>query len=109
MLIDFEKLPILEGPGMNHGAGEMSAQIFPWNGGKFILTRLHPNSSIGPHTQVSGDDINYVVSGSGKAVCDGKEELLLPGRCHVCPKGSSHSIVNTGFDDLVLFTVVGKD
>lgn len=108
MLVDFEKIPWRTGPGMNHGTGEMSARLAEWDRGRVIVTRLHPNSSIGIHPQQSGDDINYVISGVGKAICDGKEEDLLPGRCHICPKGSTHSIVNTGIDDLVLFTVVGK-
>lgn len=38
-------------------------------------------------------------------VCDGIEELLTAGKCHVCKKGSEHSIVNTGDEDLVLLTV----
>ena len=25
---------------------------------------------------------------------------------HICPKGSEHSIINTGTEDLVLFTIV---
>ena len=53
-----------------------------------------------------GDDINYVLSGNGKATCDGEEEILSPGTCHICKKGSEHSIENTGDEDLVLLTVV---
>lgn len=50
--------------------------------------------------------MNYVLSGTGKAICDGKEESLAPGTCHICKKGSEHSIVNTVEEDLVLLTVV---
>ena len=31
---------------------------------------------------------------------------LRPGVLHICPKGSEHSIINTGTEDLVLFTIV---
>ena len=60
------------------------------------------------------DDINYAIRGRGKAVCDGREETLESGCCHICPKGCEHSIENTGEEDFVLFTVVceredGKD
>ena len=41
-----------------------------------------------------------------QAVCDGCEETLTAGVCHVCRKGSEHSIANTGEEDLVLLTVV---
>lgn len=49
---------------------------------------------------------NYIISGNGKAVCDGKEEQLTAGTCHICRKGSEHSIRNTGDEDLVMLTVV---
>lgn len=73
---------------------------------RIILTRIPPGSSIGEHIQSTGDDVNYVLEGEGKAVCDGKGETLSPGVCHVCPKGSEHSIVNDGEADLILFTTV---
>ena len=58
------------------------------------------------HKHETSDDINYVVSGTGKAICDGKEVLLNAGTCHICKKGSKHSIINTGNEDLILLTVV---
>ncbi len=73
-----------------------------------IITRIPAGSSIGLHMQESGDDINYVLEGKGKAVCDGQDEPLSPGVCHICQKRSSHTIINDGDSDLVLFTVVNK-
>lgn len=61
---------------------------------------------IGLHTQNSGDDLNYILSENGKAVCDGVEEALKPGVMHICPKGSQHTIINTGETDLVMPTMV---
>lgn len=46
--------------------------------------------------------------GSGKAICNGKAEIFTVGVCHVCKKGSSHSIINTGDEDLVMLTVVSE-
>ena len=60
------------------------------------------------HRHETSDDINYVLSGTGKAICDGKEEPLSAGTCHACKKGSVHGIVNTGAEDLVLLTVVSE-
>lgn len=71
-----------------------------------IPCRIHAGGSIGLHTHQTSDDINFILSGTGIAVCDGEEEVLAPGICHVCKKGSAHSIINTGSDDLVLLTVV---
>ena len=67
---------------------------------------MHAGGSIGLHRHETSDDINYVLSGNGKAVCDGKEEYLRAGMCHICKKGSEHSIMNIGDEDLVLLTVV---
>jgi mannose-6-phosphate isomerase-like protein (cupin superfamily) len=52
--------------------------------------------------------MHYIISGIGKAFCDGTEEALSPGVMHICPKGSEHSIVNTGEEDLVMLTIVVK-
>ncbi|MGI6721864.1 MAG: cupin domain-containing protein [Anaerovoracaceae bacterium] len=106
MLIDFNEIEEMTMPGMNNGSGQMSARMYMSDKGKIIPTRIHPGGSIGMHVQNTGDDINYIISGTGRAVCDGQEERLAAGCCHVCPKGSEHSIVNTGDDDLVILTVV---
>ena len=106
MLIDFNSQEEHVFSSMNGGTGRVAAKMFMNSSGKVIVSRIEPNSSIGLHVQGNGNDINFVVSGTGKAVCDGEEETLTPGVCHYCPKGSSHSIINTGQEDLVLYTVV---
>lgn len=106
MIINFNETKEITIPGMNQGTGTMSAKMYMDSERKIIEYRIHPNSSIGLHKHDTSDDINYVISGSGYALCDSIKEELKPGRCHVCPKGSSHSIVNTGDEDLVILTVV---
>ena len=106
MRINFNEIEELRVPGMNGGTGEMTAKMFMDDYGKIILCRLHPGGSIGLHKHETSDDINYILSGTGKSICDGKDELLQAGVCHICRKGSEHSILNTGNDDLVMLTVV---
>lgn len=106
MLIDFNAINEVTIPSMNGGTGEMSARMHASNRGKIIPCKIHPGGTIGTHRHETSDDINYVISGNGVAVCDGIEELLVPGVCHICPKGSEHSIRNLGEDDLCLLTVV---
>ncbi len=106
MLIDFNDMKEITVSKMNSGTGEISAKMYVDGDGKIIPCRIHKGSSIGMHEHPTSDDINYVISGTGKAICDGKEEILAPGSCHICKKGSSHSIINTGDDDLVILTVV---
>ena len=42
------------------------------------------------------------------ALVDIDGEELRPGVMHICPKGSEHSIINTGEEDLVMLTIVVK-
>ena len=76
MLIDFNDIKEVTIPGMNNGTGTMTAKVFMDEHSKVISCSVHPGSSIGLHMHETGDDINYVISGTGKAICDGKEEIL---------------------------------
>lgn len=106
MRIDFNGIPDTNIADMNGGAGEMTARVYDGDGLKVIPCRIHPGGSIGTHRHTDGKDINYILYGTGIAVCDGKEEILTTDVCHICPKGSEHSIINTGMTDLVMLTVV---
>ena len=106
MLIDFNRKEEITIPRMNNGTGTMAAKMYMDEQGKIIPCSIHAGGSIGLHKHETSDDINYVLSGTGKAICDGQEEILNAGACHICKKGSEHSIVNTGAEDLVLLTVV---
>lgn len=106
MLINFNDISEITIPNLNDGIGAVTAQMFSEPNVKIMFSKLPAGASIGLHEHNSGSDINYILSGTGKAICDEKEEQLVAGVCHYCPKGSSHSIINTGDEDLVLFTVV---
>ncbi len=106
MRIDFHAMEAREVPGMNGGTGTLAAKMFVGEKGKIIPCAIHPGGSIGLHRHKTSDDINFILSGEGVAVCDGVEEALSPGVCHICPMGAAHSIVNTGTEDLCMLTVV---
>lgn len=106
MLINFNQLNEMRMPGMNHGTGEMSAKMYRDQERKIIPCRIHVGGSIGTHSHDTSDDINFVLSGKGTAICNGDEEILSPGVCHICKKGSKHGIINTGDEDLVMLTIV---
>lgn len=93
-------------PGMNNGAGTMTAKMYMDEQRKIITSSIHPGGAIGLHRHETSDDINYILFGKGKAICDGQEEIISPGMYHICKKGSEHSIENTGDEDLILLTVV---
>lgn len=106
MLIEFDSMPETVIPHLNQGEDVVAAKMYMDKVNKIMLSRLPVGASIGMHTHSTSSEINYVLSGTGKAICDGAEEKLHSGVCHYCPKGASHTIVNTGTEELVLFTVV---
>ena len=73
MRIDFNQLDDRTIPGMNDGTGTMMVKMYSDDRYRIIPTVLHPGGSIGLLTQNSGDDMNFILSGSGKAVCDDVE------------------------------------
>ena len=108
MRIDFNQMDSMTFQGMNNGTGTMTARMYDDDSYRIIPTAIHPGGSIGNHKQESGDDMNYIISGTGRAICDGIEEELRPGVMHICPKGAEHTIINTGEEDLVMLTIVVK-
>ena len=53
--------------------------MFVGKDGKIIPCRIHAGGSIGIHKHPTSDDMNYVLAGTGKAICDDEEENLMPG------------------------------
>ena len=106
MLIDFNEIKEMTVPGINGGTGEMTARMYLGDGGKIIPCRIHAGGARGIQRQETSEYINNNISGNGEAICDGKEKKLTGGTCHICRKGSEHSIFNTGAEDLVMLTVV---
>ena len=78
MRIDFNDIDSATIPSMNNGTGTMSAYMYNDDSYRIIPTAIHPGGSIGTHKQESGDDMNYTISGTGKAFCDGIEEIMRP-------------------------------
>lgn len=106
MIIDFNAIPENTAPCPHGGEGECTAKTYSDPQRKIIPCRIHAGGSIGLHSHDSSEEICYVLYGNGIAVCDGIEEPLYTDTCHICPKGASHAIKNTGMTDLVLLTVI---
>ena len=84
-----------------------------FNGGNIYYDGLNKimlitGASIGLHTHSNSSEIIYIISGSGKNICEGKEERLHEGGVHYCKKGSSHIFINVSNEDLIFFAVVAK-
>lgn len=53
-------------------------------------------SRIPIHKHEEQEEAMYVISGTGKLVCNGSEYDLKPGTAIFSPKGVEHEIINTG-------------
>jgi mannose-6-phosphate isomerase-like protein (cupin superfamily) len=92
-------------PGTHNGGGETVGYSFfskvPKLGLVFRKRALNPGSGIGLHVQKE-DEIYYVLSGTGTMTLDGKTVNVTPGTAVLTRTGSSHSLRQTGTEDLVI-------
>ena len=106
MRIDFKETKEKFIEGFKGGKGLFGLKMIEAKGVKFLTGRLEPGASVGMHKHEKDSEEVFVLSGSGKAICDGEPEILKIGSCHFCPKGSYHTIINDGKEDLIFFAVV---
>ncbi|MBQ2062666.1 MAG: cupin domain-containing protein [Oscillospiraceae bacterium] len=106
MTIDYKDIPLQILPRFKGGEGENRARLRTDEYGKIMHGTLPPGSSIGLHTHEGSYEVIYILAGSGVCLDDGAEIPVRPGTVNLCLPGHSHSIINTGEEDLVLFAVI---
>ena len=106
MLISFDNMQETMKPNFKGGEKEAAMKIVRYEDDRIMMGRLEPGASIGLHTHEESCEVYYFLSGTGKSLYDGAWEPVRPGVAHYCPKGHSHSLVNTGEEDLVFFAAV---
>lgn len=106
MIIKFDEIKETELKAFYGGDGALIANMYVDEKNKILRGKLVPGVSIGLHRHVPTSEIIFILSGEGKSVCDGKEEMLRVGDCHYCPKGSEHCLINVGDEDLCFYAVV---
>lgn len=106
MLIDFNAIETTVVPQMRGGEKETHLKSYTDDLAKVMRGKLIPGASIGLHTHAANSEVIYILSGTGKVLCDGVYEPLSAGSCHYCPKGHAHSLINDSDEDLTFFAVV---
>ena len=97
---------------MRGGAGEVTVRHYLKPDEIKARTRLcaelvlPPGASIGPHDHVDEDEIYIIQKGKGAMTDGGKEILVEAGDAILTGQGASHSIKNTGTEDLVVTAVI---
>lgn len=72
----------------------------------FAQITVKPGDSIGEHQHVGEREIFYFLQGNGIVIDNGKQSEIGPGDVMVTPDQSSHSVVNTGNEDLVFMALI---
>ena len=104
-VIEHDREVAKEEPGTHNGGGTTTGYSFfkdvPNLKLVFRKRALKPGSGIGLHEQKE-DEIYYVLSGTGTMTLDGKTVDITPGTAVLTRTGSTHSLKQTGADDLVI-------
>lgn len=117
MKIDFDTIQEVANPQFKGGEGDTMFRTFNDGMNKIMRGRLDPGCSIGYHSHEANSEIIYILSGEARCLYDverdrngandPKEERLVPGQCHYCPKGHSHSLINaSATEPLTFFAIV---
>lgn len=72
----------------------------------FAQITVKPGDSIGEHQHLGEREIFYFLQGNGIVVDNGKQSEIGPGDVMVTPDQSSHSVINTGDQDLVFMALI---
>ena len=106
MVVKFDEMQEKELDSFYGGNGVFRAKMLVDTQNKILQGKLSKGCSIGLHRHETSSEIIFIISGIGKSIFDGKEEMLSAGDCHYCPKGSEHCLINIGEEDLCFYAVV---
>lgn len=71
---------------------------------QLVYMTLKPGEDIGEEVH-EVDQFFRIESGNGKSIIDDKEYELKPDFAIIVPAGSKHNFINTGEDELKLYTI----
>ncbi len=107
MIIDFPNMIVESLPNFKGGEKEYSVQTYNDGECKIMHGILIPGASIGEHAHETNAEVIFVIAGSGTLIDDGEKKVLRAGQCAYCPKGHSHSLINSSeTDDLEFYACV---
>ncbi len=65
------------------------------------LVRIQPGRKVSPaHSHPNGEELIYVISGSGRVLVDGAVAAVRQGTAVLFPQGSVHMLQNTGSEEM---------
>jgi len=74
----------------------------------FMYVTIPPGSSVGFHEHSGDEEAYFILEGEGKVCDDERVYDVMPSDTVLTTSGHSHSIENTGQQDLKLLAVIAK-
>lgn len=106
MIIDFNSMEAASIPNFKGGEKELNVKMFFDGTNRIMNATLQPGASIGMHTHETSSEIIFIICGYGTVIENGESVQVSAGQCHYCPKGHTHSLINTGSEPLHFLAVV---
>lgn len=72
---------------------------------QLVLMTLKNGEEIGMETHPENDQFFRFEAGTGKCIIDGNEYEVKDGSAIIIPAGSQHNVINTGDDELKMYTI----
>lgn len=72
---------------------------------QLVVMCLKPGEEIGEEIHDDVDQFFRVDAGKGKVIINGKEYTVEDGFAIIVPAGAKHNVINTGNEDLKLYTL----
>lgn len=85
--------------------GDYRRVLYTGKHSQLVLMSLKPGEDIGEEVHGEIDQFFRIDGGSGKVVISGVEHALKDGSAFIVPAGAKHNVINTGSEDLKLYSV----
>jgi len=72
---------------------------------QLVLMSIKPNEDIGEEVHENVDQFFRIDGGGGKVIINGVEHEIEDGSAFVIPSGARHNVINTGDEDLKLYSI----
>ncbi len=79
--------------------------IFTGHNSQLVVMDIKPGEDVGEETHHRVEQTLFLLSGTGKAVLNGKEYPFNAGDVVVVPPGTKHNFINTGAESLKIYTI----
>ena len=79
--------------------------LFTGKKSQLVVMSIPPGGEIGEEVHDNVEQALFFETGAGKAILDGKETPVGPGDVVVVTPGTKHNFINTGAEDMKVFTL----